>query len=317
MQFQIDPAGYRRAFSVPLAAAEKAGLASALQLRALLLMFSGNQTEITPQALADKLHSTPQEAEDALLFWAQEGLLICDGASAVSAPAPEESTRDTAPVMPLPRVTDTLTGKPTRAEAVRRGAQDPEIGILLQDIQIKLSRTLSSQEMITLVWIHDTLGLPTPVILMLAEQQSLEGHSGLRWLEKTAVDWASQEINTVEKAEETLRKAALSKKCWHTVRTAFGVEDRKPSKKELEYSRVWVQDWGFGRSMLLLAYDDCIDHTGKLSFPYLNKVLQSWHESSIHTPKQLETARQKAPQASGKSVSFTDDDLNALLRSGL
>lgn len=318
VKFSIAPACYRRTFSVPLAAAQKANLASAPQLRALLLLFSETETqeEMTPQILAQALHTTEETAEEALLFWEGEGILVrTDAPAAPADPAPLPPQE----VSPLPRVTDTLTGKPTRAEAVRRGTEDPEIRILLQDIQIKFSRTLSSQEMVTLVWIHDTLGLPTPVILMLAEQQVLEGHTGLRWLEKTAVDWASQEINTVEKAEETLQKIAMSKKSWHLVRTVFGIGERKPSKKELEFSRVWVQEWGFGRQMLSCAYDACIDHAGKVSFPYINKVLQAWQESGIHTPAQLEAAQKTAPRSSENpaGASFTDDDLNALLHSGL
>ena len=316
MQFSINPAVYAGVFTMPTAAAQKARLANDVQLRVLLAIFSQPQQELSARVLAEQLHLSAEQAEDALLFWAGEGILNQAGADAVPVRCDEDAVSMQAQEKSrtLPKVTDSLTGKPTREEAVRRGLQDEDVRLLLSEMQVKLSRTLSQQEMITVVWLHDTLGLPTPVILMLTEYAVSEGHTGIRWLEKTAIDWAQQEIDTVAKAEETLHKAAMSKKSWYLVRTSFGIEDRRASKKELEYSRVWVQEWGFGRSMLTLAYDACIDHAGKLSMPYINRVLGAWHNAGIQTPAQVKEAEQdkKPAKTAQRAGSFDYDQLNKL-----
>ncbi|MBR2075705.1 MAG: DnaD domain protein, partial [Fibrobacter sp.] len=35
--------------------------------------------------------------------------------------------------------------------------------------------------------------------------------------------------------------------------------------------------------MIYLAYEEMANHTDKISFPYMNKVLANWHEAGIKT----------------------------------
>ena len=45
------------------------------------------------------------------------------------------------------------------------------------------------------------------------------------------------------------------------------------------------------------------NHTDRLSFPYMNKVLRSWHEKGLLTPEQVQAERQAHQQAREKAAS--------------
>ena len=52
--------------------------------------------------------------------------------------------------------------------------------------------------------------------------------------------------------------------------------------------------------MIKLAYEKAVDNTGKLSFPYINKILLSWHENSINSVEKAQQSekirkQQEAP----------------------
>ena len=54
--------------------------------------------------------------------------------------------------------------------------------------------------------------------------------------------------------------------------------------------------------MIFLAYEEMTNNCRRLSFPYMNKVLESWHNDGIKTPKNLEEYKKGKRSAQG-----TDD----------
>ncbi|MPM75081.1 hypothetical protein SDC9_122072 [bioreactor metagenome] len=41
--------------------------------------------------------------------------------------------------------------------------------------------------------------------------------------------------------------------------------------------------------MIYLAYEEMANHTQKLSFPYINKVLENWYKNAVRTPEDVES----------------------------
>ncbi len=85
----------------------------------------------------------------------------------------------------------------------------------------------------------------------------------MRYIEKVAINWADEEINTHEKAEERLSLLSENQKAWRTVEQAIGISHRTPSKREETFAPVWVNEWKFSPEMIREAYDRTIDGTGK------------------------------------------------------
>ena len=69
---------------------------------------------------------------------------------------------------------------------------------------------------------------------------------------------------------------------------ALEIRGRAPSPSEKKYLSAWL-DMGFGKEAVAEGYDRTVISAGALKWPYLNKILLSWHEKGLHTlPEILE-----------------------------
>ena len=72
--------------------------------------------------------------------------------------------------------------------------------------------------------------------------------------------------------------------------------DRAPSRTERGYITSWL-DMGFGCEAIAEAYDRTVVATGARKWPYLNRILMSWHEKGLHTLDEISSGD---PRAAGK-----------------
>ena len=82
---------------------------------------------------------------------------------------------------------------------------------------------------------------------------------------------------------------------------AFGIEKRKPSKKESELSLKWVNEWHVSSEILSHAYDVCIDAKSKFTFAYIAKIIENWHNSGYKTPNDI---KPKEKSSDSSTVTF-------------
>ena len=259
MDFQINPLSYKDVFTLPAEVVNRLKLTGFDQLRFILWVFASKENEFSLKSTADALGMSESDAEECLLFWQDAGLILCDGQK------PKGIASEKASKTRVSQKKEELI-KPTRNEAVKRASSDIMLTAAVDEIQKKLSRPINSNELISFVWMHDSLGLPVEVILTLVEFCVSEDKTNVRYMEKLANEWALKDIDTLDKAEDMLKKRALSKKAWGKVIRAFGIESRMPSDKELVFSDRWINEWGFSSAMLKNAYKVCIDAKAKLSF---------------------------------------------------
>ena len=303
----MNPTAFSNLFAVPsILVDEHIRMAGAAQLKCLLclLRWGGGRSV---DEIAETLHLPRADVVDALQYWVQAGLLTCNEpvAAVIEPPVPTA-----APVRSPMR-----TAKPSKEDVVRRGMESKEIAFLLNEAQLRLGRLLSHNESATLVWLHDNEGLSVPVLLMVIEYAVNEEQPNFKFIEKTAVDWASRGVETIEQAEERIAQLALTKTARYIVMSAFGLNKRNPSQRESSYSVKWVNEFGYTKQMLQLAYDQCVDNTGKVSFPYINKILENWHKNGVHSKEQLEgfLAKNAKKESGRKSVSYDLNDYETMI----
>ena len=111
--------------------------------------------------------------------------------------------------------------------------------------------------------------------------------ANIRFIESTAVDWINKGIDTVAAADAELNNMAVCEQAWKIVSSSFGLERRKPSKKETELSLLWINDWKISRDMLNDAYDECVNAKSKFSFAYTAKIIENWHEKGFKTSEDI------------------------------
>ena len=74
---------------------------------------------------------------------------------------------------------------------------------------------------------------------------------------------------------------------------------RLSTKKDRELYRRWTDEWGFDEGMLILAAEQAREAEQPL--PYINKILQTWHEEGVKEPGQA--AKKRTRPTAGRQVS--------------
>ena len=297
MRFSVNAGLFGDMTAIPSEIVDKhLKLASGTQLKVILAFLRNSQSEDAIELIMKKLGLSETEVLEALEYWAGCHVLIDNEHE-----QPQPIQTEKAPVKQIE-----VTAKPTREEAIRRMSESTELQFLFSEVQNRLGRLITQAEMATLVWLHDHQGLPVPVILMSIEYAMNQEKVSFSYIEKTCIDWANNDINTLEKAEQRINALFLSKTAWKIVESAFGIPHRKPSAREEKYADTWVNQYAFQKDMLILAYNICIDATSKLSFAYINKILEKWHKAGYQKPEDVEAAEQKQQEKKAKKQSSYD-----------
>lgn len=286
MGFTIEASAMLGAFSVPSQVVDRyIKIASGNQLKVLLSVFRNPFLPIDERAIGEQLALPEGEVRDALMFWADAGLLKND--ADVSAPPKEEPKK----------TVRAASVKPTREEVARRGLEDPQIAFMLQTTEQKLGRALRPNEASSLVWLYDDEGVSIAVLLMVVDYAISEDNAKIGFIEKTALEWLDAGVTTVPEAEERIKEIYSAKNDWRIVSKAFGLGGRKAGKKETEFAVLWVGERGYGADILSEAYSRCVDNTGKYSLQYITKILEDWYKNGVRDVKDIPS--DEKPQSGG------------------
>ncbi len=293
------------AFFVPNEAAENLKLCTAGQLRVLLFALSRGFSETSPEAVASELGILPDDAKDLLDYWVGRGILECDSvSSAVSVqknvfPAP--SVSEAKKEVPKPPET-----KLTMKEVLRLKEEDAGIAHVLSEAERILGKTFTTSDTETIVWLISYAGVAPEVLITVIAYCSGIGKNNLRYIQKTALEWLDSGIDTIEAAEERIFALNEARSWEGEVKRVLGIYGRSLVTKEKEFAESW-RLYGISPELIHFAYEKCIEKTAKLSFPYINKLLLSWHTKGIKTP--AEAAAENKPKADDKKPSFDLDEL--------
>lgn len=297
MEYNINPSVFTNVFVFPVMIADKyLKLCKGEHLKVLLYILRTSTNKPSVEEISSALDLSVYDVEEAILFWADAGILL---------------TENVSPVIERQK-TVKKSLKPSRDDVAKRGLEDIRIKTLLNETQLKFGRGLKTNETQTLVWLFDDLGLDVSLILLIVQHAVDIGKKNIRYIESVATDWLDKGIETIEQAEEEFRKMALCDKAWTVVCKAFGIERRKPSKKEESLSLLWINDWKISPELLKEAYDACIDAKSKYSFPYIAKIIENWHTNGYTKPEDI---KPKEKVSDSSTVTFDVDLYKKMLNS--
>ena len=176
--------------------------------------------------------------------------------------------------------------------------------------------TLSDADLKSLYTVYDHLALPAEVILLLTNyvihtlrrQKGMGSESFPRMprIRKEAFLWKRLGVDTVEKAEEYIRsQQQVDGREW-AILSAVGVTERRPAvEKEREYITQWVE-MGLDDRIIRLAYERTVYRKGCMNWPYMNRILQSWHQSGYRTVEQVEEGDRPASRQTPRQAAARD-----------
>ena len=127
---------------------------------------------------------------------------------------------------------------------------------------------------------------------MILEYAASQGKTSMAYIAKMGRDWGEREIDTLEKAEEQLTRLRTGQSLWNQLKALTGIHTPRPTAAQEKFLTEWSDELHFGIDMIHLAYEEMANHTDRLSFPYINKVLRSWHEKGLLTPEQVQADKQ-------------------------
>jgi len=266
--------------------------ASGEAVKTLLAVLRTDSTDLKKIAAFTGLSES--EILDGLYFWKQQGVLFKGEQPKTPAPAKKGKSIE------LPVSPDSITAEELTEQ---RGKRD-EIRFLFDTLEGVCGRPLTPTEEKGYLYINEYMGLPIDVIIMAVEYCVSSGKTHFNYIQKLCAGWADDEINTHARAEEYIMRLSQINAREEQVREAFGMKDRALTATNKQYIRRWFEDYGFSIEMIRLAYERAADRIGKLSFPYINKILQNWKEAGLTTPALVEAQDNKKQLAKGKNSSL-------------
>ena len=197
---------------------------------------------------------------------------------------------------------------------------DGDFRSLYGEVQRLLGKHLNTEELKILLGFRRYLGLSNDVISVLVcyckeaarNRGSLRGPS-LRTIEKEAYHWAEEGIETLEQAAAYIRSRNLRNSRMEKLKQLLQIRGRGLTPGEEKYAQSWL-DMGFADEAIALAYERTCLNTGGLSWAYMNKILQRWHEAGLHTAEEVHRGDKKPAVPKGASGQLGQAELEAIQR---
>ncbi len=187
-----------------------------------------------------------------------------------------------------------ILSKPSYTMEEIKGASEANksVSALFYQSETVLNKVLNPSDMEMLYSFVDWLGLPVEVVTMLLSYAARQGKTGRRYLETIAIDWADRGIDSFEAAEAYISELEALDGTEREIRSVLGIYDRALTQTEKKYISMWVNDSRIKTELIPIAYDRTVKNTGKLSWAYMNKILQSWADDGITTIQQIESSEE-------------------------
>lgn len=217
-----------------------------------------------------------------------------------------------------------------RGEDIAASMEDRVFSSMAQEIEKLFGYAFSGEDLASLLRIYQRKKLPPEVILQLSQfykADTRRKHGPGRRLkmsvmEKMAANWEDGGIDTLEKAEEYIRRQESYQTAEGDIKRILQIYGRELVASEKQYVESWL-NMGFPPEAVKLAYDRTIERIHEMNFRYMDKIIINWHEKGLHTPEEIEegdtgrasrTRRVKKTEAENKAKAPSAEETNRLLK---
>lgn len=236
-------------------------------LKVLLYLLRHEDVSVTDAELGVACNLSQQAVSEAIAYWIKNGVLRKNGATLLLA-----SSQSSSSAMPV------YSGE----SIALRASQDRTLAELFCQAERIRNKALSPAEINTIYNLYDTIGLSASVIALLLEYCQEAGKTGTQYMYVTGAAWAEEGITTAQTANEKIEALRRARAVEGRVKAALGI-DRALSTKERNFLSAWTDSLGYGVEEIVYAFEQTVDNTGKLSFAYMNKILQNSYEAGCRS----------------------------------
>lgn len=273
---------------MPRSILEKTRSAGQNELKLIIWLYAGNAYDAANAAKA--LGMTPAEADTAAAFWKGAGILTECETQKIAA-APNEST-------------------PTYDSDVISNAlqKNGDFSLLCDQFADLIGKVLNRSDYNTLYYLFDHCALPSAYIITAAHYCVSKGKRSMRYIQSTILSIYDSGVDDLSKLDEHLASMQRFDDDISSLRTLCGIGSRALTSKEKRYFEQWFKEWNMPFETIRLAYERSVDATGGVSFAYMNKIIETWHNNGFTTAEQIASGDRKPAAASTAGASFDADE---------
>ena len=265
----------------------------------LLRCLSGTTKPFTLSTAADALDETEKDIVRALSYWEKNhvvslamesdnltGITLLD--LNVDTTLPETAEVPAGTVISLEKYRRENRQETPAADPYKRPLYTEEqlqtirssndVTMVLNVIEVYLERLLTPQDINLVAYLFDKLRFSSDLILHLYEYCVGKNKKKWEYIEKVAISWHQEGIDTVAKAQEY---SILYDTCFNAVNKVFSL-GRMPIGPEREFIRKW-SSWKLSVELIEEACNRTIMNINKPDFKYADRILESWHNAGVTT----------------------------------
>ncbi len=295
--------------NLPLGIAELVPVASEEQLKVLLSLSSAPQHlgDFEPYltTLSQRLNLNANEIKDALAFWASKGIISVEGLDidASDAAATEDAINNRVPA---------YTGK----QILSYVESNKSFRALCNECQTVMGKSFTAHDYNNVMQLKSYYKFSDEFILLLLAHCVEIEKSSWAYIRKTASNLYDEGIFSYSKLEEHFSARRNKKSLEYKIRKLLGIGEREFTKSERNIIEKWI---GLKTDFNLIskAYEITVEKCqGKLSYAYMAKILENWHNSGIKTLEDAERSLEeyKSKQKIQMSTFDTDEFFEAALK---
>lgn len=312
MNFKINLGSWNSVFAVPSDVVDKhIKLAGSAQLKVLLWVLRHAGEDFSVEDISSALSMHKADVKDSMQYWIENNLVVVEDCQISPSGQNSDTRKNTShPREELTEKNECPKSRPMSRHpkldtdyVAKRIEESDEIKFLMQEAEIILSRPISNGDASAFITFHDVDGLPIDVIIMLLQYTVSIGKSNIRYIEKVAMAWGAEGIDSVEKVEQKIKQLTRHKEAWTTVEKIVGLEHRSPSAKEDEIANRWINEWHIKKELINEAYERCVNAKGKFIPSYMDSIIKRWKANGITTISQAVEERKSSPLKNNKGYS--------------
>ncbi len=279
----------------------------------LLLLRVSEGGDFSVPDLADKLQQTEKDVQRAIRFWASQGLLrVVEKGQEIESVFVLFPPGEEVPELPEAEIQQAKApaapAKSYSAAQLKELKEKQDFDQLLFALEHYLGRTLSPRDVDIMAYLYDGLGFSGEVLEYLAEycvdrwerEEKKKDHYLMRYMEKVALNWHSQGVQTLEQAKKQTAQFAMESASFAAVAKALGLKNRQLTENECRRVTAWMDDLKMPQELILEACERTIRKKNTPDFRYTEGILKSWKNEGISSREALKKWEEARPKKGGK-----------------
>lgn len=303
MKYNIDTLKWGRFFSVPCKAIdEHIKKASGDFYKVLLFILSCETPEISTADIVNGTGVSGDTADNAILYWNNAKIVTISKQQ--TNPQSSASSDEINPFKGS--LENSSPVKYDSKEIANIVNTNSEIKILFDQLELALSRELRFSERCGYINLYEYYGFSVQSIIILVEYCVSIGKSNIRYVETIAKSLFENGLSEYKDVEKEIKRMSASWAYEGKIKSLLGISSNL-STKQSQIVESWHQK-NFDEELIKAAYDLTLDNTGKLSFPYMNKILTNWDREGVKSPKDIEKSKPAKTNKKSKDKSYNIGD---------